>query len=490
MTKTKKNILKISFLRFPLFLILFALISLAVIFISEGVVKQNEDIRKRAQSFTPYDTTSQLSLKPPKIYQESGKTGSFSITLDNQDIPLSSAEINITYDPGKVEIQSVGEGDIFATINQAYFGGGNIYITMQDQKDGQNKSTGTLATVNFKVLSAGTSDISFSSYKIAGENGVNINIDSTHDFQVIAQNPPTATPPFTEVIPTSIPTATPTFTPTPTSTPTLTPTLTLTPTPTPTITPTVTPTSSPPPSATPTITQTPAPTPTPTITLTPTITPTPTLSFAQFPQIKFKAALSNIQNHPDMYIKLRVKDEISEMNTPMTKISLSDRCNNPPSSTIDYYVPVKADGDGNYLPSANISKTPPLGVHIAPVTSDGWVALDGNSPDKIYTFILKGPKTRGEKLASHIKVATGPRDSQSFDWTATELEPGDLPNPQNGNKQDCLVNSLDISLIISRLGHTDAESLDTADVNYDGIVNGNDITKVLNTLSAKQDDDL
>ena len=70
------------------------------------------------------------------------------------------------------------------------------------------------------------------------------------------------------------------------------------------------------------------------------------------------------------------------------------------------------------------------------------------------------------------------------------LEPGDLPNPNDNLLQDCTVNSVDISLMVSRIGSTGGADLQVADVNFDGSVNGNDISKVVNTLSTKPDDDL
>jgi hypothetical protein len=56
--------------------------------------------------------------------------------------------------------------------------------------------------------------------------------------------------------------------------------------------------------------------------------------------------------------------------------------------------------------------------------------------------------------------------------------------------QDCTVNSVDLSMLISRIGSIDAGNLAVADVNFDGIVNGNDVSKVVNTLSTKPDDDI
>jgi hypothetical protein len=270
--------------------------------------------------------------------------------------------------------------------------------------------------------------------------------------------------------------------PTPTGLPSPTPTISLTPTITITTTPSVTPTTTP-------ITS-PSATPTPTLstTLTPTLTLTPTPIPAV--KIRFKAKLSATQTNPDLYFKLRIKDEIKLMESQKNYRSTDFvMCYNPPDGIKDYFIPVKADGSGTYTPAEKISPVPPSTSSVPPVSSEGWISLDILQVNKYYTLILKGPKTRGSKMLEHATFKLEGNNSYDFDWTNSPLEPGDLPNVENSGKQDCMVNSLDISLIISRLGKTDSESLNLADVNYDGVVNGNDLAKVLATLSSKTDDD-
>ncbi len=207
-------------------------------------------------------------------------------------------------------------------------------------------------------------------------------------------------------------------------------------------------------------------------------------------QIRFKAKLSSVQKLPDMYLKLRVKDELAFMDTNFVKtLATSDSCNTTPNNAFDFWVPVKANSDGVYMPVTSIG-TPPEGIQVATVLPDGWVMLPGVSGGKYYSFYLKGPKTRSTKTAEHIQLQPNEKlETQDFDWTATTLDAGDLPDPNNGLRQDCTVNSIDISLISSRLAKTDAENLNIADVNYDGVISGNDISKVVNTLSTKPDDD-
>jgi hypothetical protein len=185
-----------------------------------------------------------------------------------------------------------------------------------------------------------------------------------------------------------------------------------------------------------------------------------------------------------MYLKLRVKDELA-----FTSGGTDPTCTNPGSGGKDFLVPVKSS-DGIYSPSSNISASPPSGIPVVSVSADGWITLGGMSAGKYYSFILKAEKTRGELVVEHIQLTTGTPANQDFDWTATPLEPGDLPDPNKSEKQDCAVNVVDLSLITSRIGATGSDELKIADVNYDSVVNGNDVSKVVNTLSTKPDDDL
>ncbi len=275
-------------------------------------------------------------------------------------------------------------------------------------------------------------------------------------------------------------------------TPTLTPILTLTLTPTPSRTPTPSVIRMPTPSAT--------LTPTPpssennyridigqTDSLTIHIGAGPITPPGDIPQIRFKAKLAHTQNNPEMYFKLRVKDDLAFIGNPNSKPT----CEDPGAGGKDFYVPVRADSGGVYMPVSSVSNvpSPPGGAVIAQVV-DGWVILEGISAGKYYSFTLKAQKTRATKTSEHVILNIGHPPEQDFDWTNNLLEPGDLPDPNNGDKQDCTVNSIDLSLVESRISNTDPVSLRIADVNYDGVVNGNDVSKVVNTLSNKPDDDL
>lgn len=205
------------------------------------------------------------------------------------------------------------------------------------------------------------------------------------------------------------------------------------------------------------------------------------------PQIKFKAKLASLRNFPELYLRLRVKDELAFTNNPSSTVS-NDTCNDPTLPDRDFYIPVRANGD-TYSPVQQISPPAPAGVTVASVTADGWVILDGMVPGRYYTFYLKGPKTRRSRMVQHVNLQPTKDSSQDFDWTGKPLDPGDLSDPNNGGKQDCTINSTDWSLLKSRLGTDDQKEKDICDVNYDGFCNSLDSIAILDTLSKRPDDD-
>ena len=207
---------------------------------------------------------------------------------------------------------------------------------------------------------------------------------------------------------------------------------------------------------------------------------------SNIPKITFSAVLNQTQNNPDLYFRLRVKDELFFRDNP--NIPLNPTCDTPGAADRDFYIPMRAQGN-IYRPVTSINQPPPGGF-VANVDANGWVTLTDVVPDRFYSLILKAPKFRGGLVAEHVNLISGQDNSQIFDFSSNPLEPGDVPDPNNGLAQDCTVNSIDISLIVSRIGSTGTGELEVADVNFDNIVNGNDVAKVVNTLSTKPDDDL
>lgn len=207
------------------------------------------------------------------------------------------------------------------------------------------------------------------------------------------------------------------------------------------------------------------------------------------PQLKFKAKLAGVRSYPDMYLRLRVKDELAFMDRQNDASASASSCNNAVAPDRDFYIPVKANTEGIYSPVQQITSPVPSGAQVAQVSADGWVMVDGVVPGRYYTLYLKGPKTRKSKMLEHFLLQPNQISTQDYDWTGKPLDPGDLPDPSEG--QDCTINSKDWSLLQSRIGSTttDAAALSVADVDYSGLVNAGDSVALLETLKLRPDDD-
>lgn len=120
-----------------------------------------------------------------------------------------------------------------------------------------------------------------------------------------------------------------------------------------------------------------------------------------------------------------------------------------------------------------------------------WVNLtnvrlgEGN----LYSIFLKGPKHLQKKMTRRITLTEGESEKNIFDWTFKPLELGDLPNPNKNYEQDGKADSTDASLLLERLNLSDEASLRVADLNYDGVVNLNDYSLLIQTLSTKYEEE-
>lgn len=206
------------------------------------------------------------------------------------------------------------------------------------------------------------------------------------------------------------------------------------------------------------------------------------------PFVKFKVKILS-ETAPIIKARLKVID-LTKWAGTATAI---DTCYKPADG--EYFfdeVPLEhVGGDGDqkiYQPKAGA--TYKVNGAEKTITDDGWVGLFGVTPGKRLLLSVKGEKHRDIQMTDQIELVSSKVDSQAFDWTTNYLEMGDVHDPNNSDRQDCTVNTVDISLIISRLGKTSDADLYIADVNYDGQVNGNDISQIVHTLSTKPDDDL
>jgi hypothetical protein len=199
--------------------------------------------------------------------------------------------------------------------------------------------------------------------------------------------------------------------------------------------------------------------------------------------VRFGVKLETAQFKPEIKVRLKAVD-LSVSPTPAPV----DTCQTPGAGQSFYKdIPMVADSSGNYYPKPNIGFSDIQGVTY--VTADGWVPLRDLAPNKSYALFVKGPKHRDIKMVDNVTLKPAKADSQNLDWTIKPLEMGDLPDPNHNSLQDCAVNSVDLSLIVDRIGKTDEGALKVADVNYDLVVNANDVAKVVKTLEENDSDD-
>lgn len=215
-----------------IFFIFVGLLLLAAIPITVFISGQRQELRKRAAPAT------NLSFSPSTLTKKIGDVFTLDITINTASNQIVAAEIHVTYDPTKLEAETITNGPLFPNILAAgTIQSGEATITVGAlSTTSPVTGTGTVAVVRFKALATTASPISvrFSPATFVGglgEGANNVLINSspaTISITSSNQQPgnPTSTP-----VPTLRPSGTISPTPnnpTPTSNP-LTPTPTTTP---------------------------------------------------------------------------------------------------------------------------------------------------------------------------------------------------------------------------------------------------------------------
>jgi len=127
----------------------------------------------------------------------------------------------------------------------------------------------------------------------------------------------------------------------------------------------------------------------------------------------------------------------------------------------------------------------------------GKVTLVDVPPDSGYKIFIKGPKHLAKKFCQsgqtercvgegNITLVVG---ENNMDFSGEILEAGDVPDPNDGGRQNGVVNSVDYSLVQNRIGSSLPEDLVIADLNLDEIVNSVDVIMLRNTLETKYEED-
>lgn len=220
-----------------------------------------------------------------------------------------------------------------------------------------------------------------------------------------------------------------------------------------------------------TATQTPTPTPTGTITITPSLTPTATQAPGSVVNLAFKVKFQGIATkRADQKVRVTADCQYSSTASTFTTKTFYENVN------------LTSDDNGVYSGSVNLS-----GQEVG---------------GKCKFFIIKGPKHLARKFCENNQKVrcTSPASGEvpksitlaatnTLDFSQLALEGGDLPNPNDGGKQDGVVNSVDFGLMNNRLGSTAEEDLAIADLDLNGIVNVTDRILLRNTLETRYEED-
>jgi len=197
--------------------IIVGLITLIAIPATVFLSMRSQELRKRAAPAT------NIALSPASVTKAPNEEFTLEARLDTGDNQVVAAQINIVYDPTKLEALTINNGTLFPNIiSSGVIGNGTASIAVGAANTTTPiHGTGTAAVIKFKALSSTTSPVSIrfanDTYVGAlGEGSVNVLIGSSPTTVIITGGSNIA----------ATPTATPsaTINPTTTLTPTLTPT--------------------------------------------------------------------------------------------------------------------------------------------------------------------------------------------------------------------------------------------------------------------------
>lgn len=209
-------------------LLLVGLLLLAAIPLTIYLAGQRQELRKRAAPATT------MQFIPATAAKKIGDIFTLEAQITTGENQVVAAEIHITYDPTKLEAQSITNGPLFPSVlTSGVVERGTASITVGAASAAQPvKGTGTVAVVRFKALDKTdtATPVKFATNTFVGglgEGANNVLIGSTPANITITQTGSSASP-----TPTKATTPTPTIRSGATPTPTIKPNTTLTPTPT------------------------------------------------------------------------------------------------------------------------------------------------------------------------------------------------------------------------------------------------------------------
>lgn len=225
------------------------------------------------------------------------------------------------------------------------------------------------------------------------------------------------------------------------------------------------------------------PTPVPTGSLIPTSTPTPVVSRHPITTIGQPPPTPTPSQSPNsnMTLNLRLKFQgiaslpKGQSNTIEARVTLIE---GGLSNKLVKTVKFTSDGHGLWKGTANFDSVP--------ITSGYKIFIKGQKHiQKGICTTNPSEKALGAYHCTNGKITLNAGVNE-LDFSGILQMSGDLPS---GGNQDGVINSIDLVTIVKLVGKTDAESLKIADVNLDGIVDSQDFSLVIATLSQQFDDE-
>lgn len=152
-----------------LFLLLTGVFILVAIPVTVLFINQNQDARSKAAPATT------LAFSPSRITRKVGDTFQLEVVIDTGENQVVAAELHLTYDPEKLEAQTITNGSLFPNIlSSGVIESGTADITVGAASAAQPVSgTGTVAVVKFKALATTDTPVSvrFATNTFAGSPG-------------------------------------------------------------------------------------------------------------------------------------------------------------------------------------------------------------------------------------------------------------------------------------------------------------------------------
>jgi len=131
-----------------------------------------------------YAAPATLSFDPIQIQTSKDQSFQVNINIFSENEPVASTDIVIIYDPTLIEAlpEETSSGNLFKTVDAKIISPGRLYVYgVQENKNEATPARGTIATVHFKALTEGNSQLSFDCTNNGSNSSQIIKFNSTFE---------------------------------------------------------------------------------------------------------------------------------------------------------------------------------------------------------------------------------------------------------------------------------------------------------------------